>query len=854
MLKKIISVLIVSCFMLSIANLPAYSAIGTIKTVQNQEEYNLQAEYDTPLQAAAKAKEPAKPTATTKKVSKAAVNKIAKQSISLVNSLLKKKATSKLAKTWLKKAKTLINSIKNGKKTNAQKATLLKKAIASIKKVTKAKGSELSLAQQTVSLGKVFSALKNVLKNNLVYKVYSKYATAGLNVLKKLASKVGLKLKTVFNQFVKYGVTKAQLNKVNSTLLNIIKRGATFYVCSTTALSKYLNISKGLAAIQQVATEISLNPKELLEYKNKGHYIATTWSAQVKVLQKNGVKNAKGQYVKLSDLISLKNGKKALVNVYCYSKSGKYIGTHAITVARESNGSYGVYDILVNGGNKVVYTQAQFKRLVNGQSAKGKTTSGKTITKSTYLSSADGYISYKFAQEGKVYIVADLNNTTSTTIKTTAKATAATSLTSKIIKKYTKQGLTTLKAFAKKLGLKLKTVYNQFVKYGVTKAQMKKVASGLLKIIKRGANFTAICSTLAVSKYLGISKAFTAVQQIAAEISLNNFNPKSKKHYIATTWTAQTKVLSKNGVKNSEGYNVKLADLLSMKKGTKMLVNVDCYTTSGKPNGCHAITITREKNGKFGVYDVLINGGNKVVYTKAQIKRLLAGKSATGRTTSGRKITKKKYLASVYGGLSYKFVNNGTIRIYGNSSKIVGSDTRDEYNQNISIINNLLKKKGLNSLVKTWLIKAKTMIKNVLNSSKSDSDKYFSMWTANSLLGDVKKAGATLLSVIKSSTSNFYKFFSPLKSILKNNLTYKMYNKYGEGGIKAISAIAKKFNLSQSTVYNIFVNNKVTKSQMDLIYDSIVYSLKDGDFFSWQYAYSSVNNSMAAIKKLVDNK
>ena len=81
-----------------------------------------------------------------------------------------------------------------------------------------------------------------------------------------------------------------------------------------------------------------------------------------------------------------------------------------------------------------------------------------------------------------------------------------------------------------------------------------------------------------------------------------------------------------------------------------------------------------------------------------------------------------------------------------------------------------------------------------------------------------------------------------------------MYNKYGEGGIKAISAIAKKFNLSQSTVYNIFVNNKVTKSQMDLIYDSIVYSLKDGDFFSWQYAYSSVNNSMAAIKKLVDNK
>jgi len=63
-----------------------------------------------------------------------------------------------------------------------------------------------------------------------------------------------------------------------------------------------------------------------------------------------------------------------------------------------------------------------------------------------------------------------------------------------------------------------------------------------------------------------------------------------------------------------------------MKKGTKILVNADCYTKQGYKNGCHAITITREKNGKYGVYDVLVNGGNKVVYTKAQLKSCLTDK------------------------------------------------------------------------------------------------------------------------------------------------------------------------------------------------------------------------------------
>ena len=48
--NKLISLLIVGCFVLSIVNLPVYSAQNTIEqigTAQNKAEYNLQADYKT---------------------------------------------------------------------------------------------------------------------------------------------------------------------------------------------------------------------------------------------------------------------------------------------------------------------------------------------------------------------------------------------------------------------------------------------------------------------------------------------------------------------------------------------------------------------------------------------------------------------------------------------------------------------------------------------------------------------------------------------------------------------------------------------------------------------------------------
>ena len=442
------------------------------------------------------------------------------------------------------------------------------------------------------------------------------------------------------------------------------------------------------------------------------------------------------------------------------------------------------------------------------------------------------------------------------TKKTTAKkatstkkpAAKAVSLTSKIIKKYTKKGLIALKALANKLGLKLKTVYNSFVKMGVTKAQIKKVSSLVLKLIKKGENFVN-CAALAVSKYLNISKQLAAVKNLAADISIdaNRFVSSHKNGFIGTYKDAQVKTLQKSGVKKAEEIQVKLSDLMNLKKGQKALVSIDCYKRNGQNSGGHAITIEREKNGKYAVYDILINGGNKIIYTAKEFKKFLNGKSAKGKTAYGKSITKPTYLSSEDGAIRYNFISNGKISIRTDSSKFIDSNLKSLANKNYSLINKLLKKSGLSSVAKTWLTKAKALVKSTLNGSKKYSEKESLLGIAYSLLGQVSKAGVSVMSLAAGTTS----IFSSLKSLLKNNFTYKVYNKYGEDGVNVVSAISKKYNLNKNTVYNTFVNNKITKENMRYIAYSVLDDIKNGkDIFRWRYADENINKAMAAIKIL----
>ena len=277
----------------------------------------------------------------------------------------------------MRKAKTIISNIKNGKKTNKEKKVLLNEALTSINKVSKAKASDLSLAQQSYSSKSVFSKLKNVLKNNTIYKTYAKYAKKGVDVVTGLAKKLKLSVSTIYKQFVKYGVTKEQMNKVGSLVLKLMRKGEDFVNCAALAVSKYLGISnRNFAAVQNLVADISINSQLFLDAHENG-FSGTSRDAQLKTLRLNGVE-ANSYGVTLENFMSgLKAGEKALLSVITFSGNG-----HAITITKEKDGSYGVFDIKVNNGNKIIYTAANFKKLMSGKKVKvtGKTSNGKKIT------------------------------------------------------------------------------------------------------------------------------------------------------------------------------------------------------------------------------------------------------------------------------------------------------------------------------------------------------------------------------------------------------------------------------------------------------------------------------------------
>ena len=380
--------------------------------------------------------------------------------------------------------------------------------------------------------------------------------------------------------------------------------------------------------------------------------------------------------------------------------------------------------------------------------------------------------------------------------KTTATKKAAkkaVSLTSQITKKYTKKGLQALKAVANKAGLKLKTVYNAFVKMGVTKAQMKKVASNIVKLLKKGGNFIN-CASLAVSKYLGISKSLAAVYNLAGDITCGAFNS-STKAFNGTGYGA-TLALQKNGHKNATDCVVTLNDLVTnLKKGQKAIISVECYNKSGKSVGGHAITVKREKNGKYSVYDILINGGNKITYTAKEFKKVLNGKSAKGKTASGRTITKNKYLNSVDGYIRYKTDKNSILITTESSSlKKASFKTTGAYKmaqETLSDINKLLKKSNVSSLAKTYLKEAKALINKVINSNKSYESKLSFFSKTSMAMKEISKENAAIWVLSKycsTSKDNFiYSAFYPIRSVLKGNKVYETYMEEGEYAAKLIS-------------------------------------------------------------------
>jgi len=180
-------------------------------------------------------------------------------------------------------------------------------------------------------------------------------------------------------------------------------------------------------------------------------------------------------------------------------------------------------------------------------------------------------------------------------------------------------------------------------------------------------------SSLAVAKYLGISRNLAALQNLAGDIVSGSFLVNNSKTFkgVIGTGDGSTLTLKKNG-KKVENYDITLKKFMSgLKKGDKALLSVDCYNKKGKNVGGHAITIVKEKNG-YGVFDTLSNGGEEVIYSKKEFEKFMNGKSAKGKTKKGKIIKKPVYYTNTTSGtIRYKPLKNGKLDVTTDSKGVI---------------------------------------------------------------------------------------------------------------------------------------------------------------------------------------
>jgi hypothetical protein len=348
----------------------------------------------------------------------------------------------------------------------------------------------------------------------------------------------------------------------------------------------------------------------------------------------------------------------------------------------------------------------------------------------------------------------------------------------------------------------------------------------LITLVNRGVIF-ANCASLAVSKYLGISRNSAALQNLAADIAryVEGFIKDYSNERTIVGSGSMNRVLQKNGHKKAETYGIPFKDFMNnLKVGEKVILTTSCYNKNGKYVSSHAITIKREKKG-YGVFDTLLNGGEEVIYSKNEFIKFMNGKSAKGKTLSGRTITKPTYYTNTTSGvIRYKPIENEKILILTDSKDIKKAyfKTTEAYKymkDSISIINKLLKQKGISSLSKTWLKKAKSLVNSYINNSKSYLDKSSFGIDMFYSMEKIAKEKASIISLVKYSSysqKNFiYHVLYPLRTVLKDNITYKIYTKYGEEGINVINELSRKYNKKETEIYNKFVKVGITSEFLE---------------------------------------
>jgi len=336
---------------------------------------------------------------------------------------------------------------------------------------------------------------------------------------------------------------------------------------------------------------------------------------------------------------------------------------------------------------------------------------------------------------------------------------------------------------------------------------------------------------------------------------------KSSTETKATKPTAKKTTVTKKA--KTKYFNAYLNDFMNdLKTGEKAKLKINCYNKKGKYVSTNVVTVTKEKNGKFSVIDKLINNGKKISYSKKEFKKFMQGKTATGITANGKKIKTPAYYNTKEGKVKYKPLNNnGEVYIATKSKNIAAAYIKDEYNKSMSIINGLLKNKTLSELAKTYLNKAKNLLNNFYKSNKNNVNKDNLFWNTTTMLDQIKSKKASIVSLIENTFVNYPNILSSLKSLLKKDITYTIYNKYGEKGVDLVNIFSQRTNLSQKEIYNVFVKNGITK---DFMVNSHLSSLlleetkefKDifADIDWWLGACPTVGKSLQEIKELVNKK
>ena len=322
--------------------------------------------------------------------------------VSTINNLLKNEEFGESEQVLLNGAYNLIsnavneiaNIVNSGNVDYSAQQQWLQQAAASIEAIKNGNVSMQVLDQQTQE-GAVFAPLRQALENTETFQSYQVYGEIGAKVIRSFARYISVLENVVFQQFVRFNVTSEKLQNSASSLMNLIQKGANFFNCASLAVSKYLDISRISAVIQNLAADISLSNALGTDSMNT---VATNVNAEVKVLKTNGLENTKEvRFDTINNFTeALQVGEKAIFTVYCYN-----LGGHSIAIKRESNG-WGVFDTNRNGGEEVIYTPENFITLMtgaNGTTVQGMKSNGETFTGNVYYTAITSRTYTEFSTE-----------------------------------------------------------------------------------------------------------------------------------------------------------------------------------------------------------------------------------------------------------------------------------------------------------------------------------------------------------------------------------------------------------------------------------------------------------------------